>query len=159
MNEVAVTVDPRRSRWIPWVFVGGMLLVVVVNGGLIWAALSTFTGVTVGKSYDRGRTYNHVLQTAARQQALGWQAEVTLRAGTLVVSVTDRQGLSVDGVLEGLLQRPLEAVQQPLTFRQTRGGQFESSTGVLRPGQWEARLLLHGPGGQTFDIRRRVLAP
>ncbi|WP_439595939.1 FixH family protein [Falsiroseomonas sp.] len=159
MNEIAMTVDPRRSRWIPWVFVGGMLLVVVVNGGLIWAALSTFTGVTVGKSYDRGRAYNHVLQTAARQEALGWQAQVTLRGETLAVSVTDRQGLPVQGLLEGLLQRPLEAVQQPLAFRETRAGHFESSTGALRPGQWEARLLLHGPGGETFDIRRRVIAP
>ena len=42
------TVRPRRSAWIPWVFVGGMLLVVAVNGVLIVAAVGTFTGVTTG---------------------------------------------------------------------------------------------------------------
>ena len=41
------TFDPKRSRWIPWVFVGGMLLVVVVNGVLIFSAISTFTFSTI----------------------------------------------------------------------------------------------------------------
>ena len=27
----ASTFDPRRGRWIPWAFVGGMAVVVVVN--------------------------------------------------------------------------------------------------------------------------------
>ena len=42
-------IEPRRSAWIPWVFVGGMLLVVAVNGVLIVAAVDTFTGVTTGQ--------------------------------------------------------------------------------------------------------------
>ena len=37
--------DPKRSRWIPWIFVGGMLLVVAVNAVLVFASVSTFTGV------------------------------------------------------------------------------------------------------------------
>ena len=48
--------DPRRSRWIPAVFIGLMLLVVVVNGTMAWLALSSFTGVTTPRAYDRGRT-------------------------------------------------------------------------------------------------------
>ncbi|MCZ8150271.1 MAG: FixH family protein, partial [Roseomonas sp.] len=58
--------DPNRSRWIPWAFVGGMTVVVLVNLVLVYAALSTFTGVTTGRSYDRGRAYNLVLEEAAR---------------------------------------------------------------------------------------------
>ncbi|NKE46743.1 FixH family protein [Roseomonas frigidaquae] len=154
----AMPSDPRRSRWIPWVFVGGMLLVVVVNGGLIFAALSTFTGVTVGKSFDRGRSYNHVLQEAARQQALGWEAQVKLEGGLVSVVVVDRQGQPVAGVLQGHLQRPLEGSQVPLSFRQTGPGRFEAPAALPLPGQWEARLLLRDAAGDAFDIRRRLIA-
>jgi hypothetical protein len=36
----------RKSSWIPWIFVGGMLVVVVVNGFMAFYAISTFTGLT-----------------------------------------------------------------------------------------------------------------
>ena len=32
-EAMSTTIEPRRSAWIPWVFVGGMALVVAVNGG------------------------------------------------------------------------------------------------------------------------------
>ena len=152
-------VDPNRSKWIPWAFVGAMGVVVLVNLGLVFAALSTFTGVTVGQSYDRGRTYNNVIAAADRQAALGWQARVTLHEGTLDVAVTNRDGAAVPGRLEGVLQRPLERTAVPLVFAELGAGRFLAAVAPGQPGQWEARLTLHGPGGQAFDIRQRVMAP
>ncbi|MGK7864795.1 FixH family protein [Falsiroseomonas sp. E2-1-a4] len=156
MND-SMPFDPRRSRWIPWVFVGGMLLVVVVNGGLIYAALSSFTGLTTGKAFDRGRTYNQVIQEAARQEALGWQARVTFQAGAVSVAVVDRQGQPVAGVLEGHLQRPLDGTQVPLAFRQGGAGRFVAPAEPPLPGQWEARLVLRGAGGSVLEIRQRLI--
>ncbi|MDO9499437.1 FixH family protein [Falsiroseomonas sp.] len=156
MND-SMQFDPRRSRWIPWVFVGGMLLVVVVNGGLVYAALSSFTGLTTGRAFDRGRTYNQVIQEAARQEALGWQARVTFQAGVVSVSVVDRDGQPVSGGMEGYLQRPLDGTQVPLAFRQTGAGRFESPAVPPQLGQWEARLLLRGAGGDVFEIRQRLI--
>ena len=100
--------DPRRGRWIPRVFVGGMLAVVAVNAVLVVASVSTFIGVTVGHSYDRGCAYNTVLAEAARQDALGWRAEVAAESGALRVTVTDREGLPVAGQMDGALLRPVE---------------------------------------------------
>jgi nitrogen fixation protein FixH len=151
--------DPRRSRWIPWLFVGGMALVVVVNGVMAYFALSTFTGVTVAKSYERGRGYNQVLEEAARQQALGWQAELALAAGRLSVRVADREGLPVAGRLDGVLLRPLEGTTRPLDLVATAPGRWTAEAPSLAPGQWEARLVLHGPGEARLDIRKRLLAP
>ena len=96
--------DPKRSRWIPWVFVGGMTLVVMVNLVLVYFAVSTFTRVTVPRSYERGRGYDTVLAEAARQDALGWQAEVALAGGALRVAATDREGRPVHGRLDGVLR-------------------------------------------------------
>lgn len=156
-RAMAIDFDPQRGRWIPWVFVGGMGFVVVVNAVLVWAALSTFTGLTVGKAYDRGRTYNHVLATAERQHALGWRAVVAVEGRTLTLAVLDREGLAVSGRVEGVLRRPLEGIEESLDFAALGEGRFLAALPPLRAGQWEARLTLRGPAGDAFDIRERLL--
>lgn len=147
----------RQSRWIPWAFVGGMLLVVAVNGGMIYAAVSTFTGVTVGRAYDRGRAYNDVLAEANRQDALGWRAEVALAADALQVTVRDREGLPVPGRIDGVLLRPLEGTQLPLELAATTPGHWTAAV-APKPGQWEARLRLTNASGAHLDIRQRLVA-
>lgn len=150
--------DPTRSRWIPWAFVGGMMLVVVVNAVMVWFALSTFTGVSTPRAYDRGRTYNDVLAEAARQDALGWQARVTLAGGIVTVDIRDPQNAPVHGELLGALHRPLNREAVPLHFREVGPGRFTAEVVNLPAGQWEARLTLNGAAGR-LDIRRRVIAP
>ncbi|WP_159999604.1 FixH family protein [Roseomonas sp. 18066] len=151
---------PRRSGWIPWVFVGGMLLVIAVNGVLIVLALTTFTGVTEGQAYDRGLAYNDVLAENARQAALGWQGEIRRAGdGSLAVAITDRDGRPVPGTLRGLLLRPLEGTTQPLVFTADGEGRFRAALPVPQPGQWEARLVMTGPAGREFDLRRRLVLP
>lgn len=154
--SVTLPEQPRRSGWIPWVFVGGMGLVVAVNAVLIWAAVSTFTGVSVGHAYDRGLAYNDVLAESARQEALGWQARVRLDAQTLVVSVRDAAGEPVGGTLSGVLVRPLEGTRVPLEIRNVSPGEFHAAVTVPKPGQWQAELRMAGPRGERLDIRERV---
>ncbi|MFM2148444.1 MAG: hypothetical protein RLZZ187_750 [Pseudomonadota bacterium] len=151
--------DPQRSTWIPWVFVGGMALVVLVNLVLVYAALSTFTGVTTGQSYDRGRSYNQVLTEAARQDALGWAAQVTLDGRVLTVTVRDRDGLPLGGRIEGLLLRPLEGAELRLDFAAAGPGRFIAFADLPAAGQWEARLTLTGARDQRLDIRQRLVVP
>ena len=149
--------DPNRSRWIPWVFVGGMAVVVLVNLVLVYAALSTFTGVTTGKSYDRGRAYNQVLAEAARQDALGWSARVTLEGGVLSVVATDREGLPVGGRVQGVLHRPLEGAEIPLDFAAAGPGRFIAAAAPPATGQWEARVILFGARDERLEIRQRLI--
>ena len=130
--------DPRRDRWIPWVFVGLMLLVVVVNGVMVALALSTFTGITTQRPYDRGRNYNDVLPEAARQQALGWLPTVEFAGGQLRVRVRDAAGAPVPGWLEGILQRPLARDVLALEFHPAGQGAWVAEIVPPLPGQWEA---------------------
>lgn len=151
--------DPNRGRWIPWCFVGGMALVILVNAVLIYAAISTFTGVTVGRAYDRGRAYNHVLEEAQRQEALGWRGAVALSGGVLTLAVDDRDGAPVAGRAVGMLLRPLDGTTLALDLAAAGPGRFIAAAEGLRPGQWEARLTLYGAGGARFDLRQRVIVP
>jgi nitrogen fixation protein FixH len=151
--------DPKRGRWIPWVFVGGMALVVAVNGLLVWFSLSTFTGVTVPRAYERGRGYDAVLAEAARQDALGWRGDITLEAGVLRLAMQDAAQQPLHGRVEGVLLRPLEGVEVPLGFTATGNGRFAARLEPLRAGQWEARLTFFDEAGMAFDLRKRFILP
>lgn len=149
--------DPKRGRWIPWAFVGGMLTVVAVNAVLAYFAISTFTGVVVPHAYEQGRHYDAVLAEAARQDALGWRTEVTFAGGLLTIVATDRDGHPLPGRIEGVLRRPLEGMDVPLQFGPRGSGRWAASVLPPEPGLWEARLTLFGPHETPFDIRHRVI--
>lgn len=149
--------DPRRGRWIPWVFVGAMAVVLAVNVGLVMSAISTFTGVTEGHSYDRGRAYNHVLEEAARQDALGWKASVAVQGTTLRIAVQDRAAAGVAGRLEGVLRRPLEGTEVPLALAAAGPGAWDVALPALPHGQWEVRATLTDAAGHRLDIRERIV--
>lgn len=151
--------DPKRGRWIPWAFAGAMGVVIAVNAVLVYYAVSTFTGVTVARSYERGRGYEAVIAEAARQDALGWTAEVAFAGGALRVEAADREGRPLHGRIEGVLLRPLEGTELPLVFAPTGGGRWAAEVQPPQRGQWEARLTLFGPHEAAFDIRRRVIVP
>lgn len=154
------TFDPRRSRWIPWAFVGGFAVVIAVNAILIWASISTFTGVTVTRAYERGRGYDQVLAEAARQDALGWTARVQLADGRLRVTAVDRDGRPISGRIEGVLRRPVTGEDLAIDFRSGSAGAWTAPIGDLpHRGVWEARLTLWGPGEQPLDIRERLFVP
>jgi len=151
--------DPRRGRWIPWAFVGGFLVVFAVNGLLIYFAITTFTGVTVPRAYEQGRHYDTVIAEAARQDALGWQTVVSFAGGQLSVVALDREGHPVPGRIEGVLRRPLEGIDLPLSFGPRGSGRWAAEVQPPERGQWEARLTLFGPHETPFDIRHRVMVP
>ncbi|HWX48929.1 MAG TPA: FixH family protein [Roseomonas sp.] len=103
--------QPRRGARTPWAFLGGMALVLAVNGALVWVALSAFTGAAVEPAQDRGPAYDEVLAEAARQEAMGWHAAVALDVRGLVVSLHDDAGQPVAGTLSGVLVPPWEGTR------------------------------------------------
>lgn len=149
---------PRRSLWIPFVFVGGMLITFAVNGVLIWSSLSTFTGTTVERPYERGRQYNEVLEEAARQDALGVRFSVRAEAGRLTVSAARQDGTAVGGILVGELERPLDGSHAPVSFSPSQPGVWRADVTGLRSGQWDLRARLETRDGPV-DTRQRLFLP
>lgn len=89
--------------WIPWTFAAGFLLVVAVNGVMIWLAASTWTGLVTERAYDRGLEYNRNLEAAARMAQLGWQTRLTVAtladgARELRLEARDRTGEPLAGL-------------------------------------------------------------
>jgi nitrogen fixation protein FixH len=150
---------PRRSAWIPWVFVGGMGVVVAVNAVFVWLALSTFTGTTVPRAFERGRQYDLVMAEAARQAALGWQVEVALAGNRLTVTAHDAEGRPLTATVAGALHRPLQDLALPVAFRPVGSGRWTGAAEIPLPGQWEARITVTAPDGTHKDVTRRLFVP
>jgi len=141
--------QPRRGAGTSSAFLGGMALVLAVNGVLVWATLSAYTGAAVEPAQDRGPAYDEVLAEAARQEAMGWHAAVALDVRSLIVSLHDDAGQPMAGTLSGVLVPPWEG---------TRGGGAHGK-GVRAPREPAAApgVLRGAVGMLPHELREAVL--
>ncbi len=151
------------DRWIPSLFVGAFLVILAVNGTMIWLAVSTFGGLATADYYDRGRTYNETLAAAETMAALGWQVDVSSSPqedGTFLVEATllDSDGGPLDDArMTGNLVRPSSADDDVQAVLVAQGnGRW---TLQVEPGLWELRLLVERDGTQSATGHRLELMP
>lgn len=154
-------VRPARSswRWFPWAIVGSLAIVVVVNAGMMWAALSTFPGAAGGDGFDLSNHYDRVLDTAAREAALGWKLESVVDASGLAsITLTDRSGAPLNGAqVAATAQRPLGPERDvPMTFRAAGNGRYVALPALPEKGQWDL-LLIATVDGRSVTATRRVI--
>lgn len=154
---MAMTIDhPRKSNWIPWVFVGAMLVVVLVNAVMITYAINSYSGLAVDKPYERGVRYNDVLAAQKGQDALGWRVSVNVEAGQLVLRIQDRDGQPLDRVgITGRLERPVSNdAPLSLVFTATGEGRFVAPLNTPHPGQWDVKAALRHGDDQYLLVQR-----
>ncbi len=153
----------RKSSWIPWIFVGCMIVVVVVNAIMVTLAVRSWSGLVVSKPYERGVAYNRVLEAQHRQDALGWRFQAAYEVtgddfdGRVVLLASDKAGLPMDGLrLEAKLVRPVERLDPiPLVFDPAGGGRYVARASVPKPGQWELKALI-ASGDDTYTLAERL---
>lgn len=155
------TSAPARSawRWFPWAVAAALLFVVLVNGGMIWAALGTFPGIAGSDGFDLSNHYDRVLDVAARQAALGWRVQVSVDAQAHpAIALTDRAGAPLVGArIQAHAERPLGPAEvTTLTFQGTRDGQYRAAQALPASGQWDL-LISASVEGKTVSATRRVI--
>ena len=57
------------GRLYPWIFVAAMGLVILVNAGMIYLAVHSFTGLATQDPYGKGLAFNRTLAAAQAQAA------------------------------------------------------------------------------------------
>ena len=120
-------------------------VVIAVNLVMARLATHTFSGVVVENSYDASQQFDHWLDEAAREQALGWHAQVARQADGRVVVTLTGHGLN-QAVLSGEGWHPLgRLADRPLTFHRIGGADFISDQ-ALPDGRWRLRLKVSAQG-------------
>ena len=160
----------RFGKVTGWHVLAGFVLffaiVFGVNGLMVYGALSTFDGVEIEGAYQKGRTYNHVLDRMEAQRKLGWTSGIETSAlpGTghrtaLRVSFADAEGKPLDNLtVLGTFWRPVVSGEDKrMTLIETAPGLYEAKYELEHPGNWLVRVAATDPDGQTFVEEKRVV--
>jgi nitrogen fixation protein FixH len=155
--SASVSVPRSPWRWFPWALIGALGVVIVVNFGMVWAALHTFPGVAQTDVFDESNKYDAVLAEAKKEAALGWTVKAAATETWATVSLTDRAGAPMTGVqVTATALRPLGPDHSAaLTFREVSPGTYHAET-ALGNGQWDLRVTI-ATGGKTLHTTRRVV--
>lgn len=146
-------------RWFPWAVALSLLVVIVVNVGMMWAALSTFPGTAGADGFDLSNHYDHVLDQVAQQAALGWTVQASVDDGAHPrIVLTDRAGAPLLGArIQARAERPIGPAEATLlSFQATGDGAYRAVQALPTPGQWDL-LISAGVEGRTVNTTRRVI--
>ena len=151
------------GRWIPWTFLAGFLVVLAANATLVIVALSSWTGLTTERAYAQGVNYNQTLAAARAQEALGWQAELSVEAedprrAEIRFSLTDRDGWPVKvELVRARFVRPTQSGQDVEIMLETRGGtDYRGEAELPLPGLWDLQVLAI-KGEARFQTTERLV--
>lgn len=147
-------------------FVGFFGFMFVVNGIFLWAALSSFPGEDVEKSYLTGLDYNHELARRQHQQQAGWNAEIGFSDTPAGLDLSVRL-LKADGsalpvfATTALLRHPTDrALDRAVDLTPAGGGEYRAAVGALNPGLWNVLITADvdpQTDGHEFSAHREVM--
>lgn len=135
----AFTTGPFTGRHIAAILVVFFAVVIAVNVYMARSAISTFGGVVVENSYVASQHYNTWLDEAAKEKALGWDAQARRQAdGRVAVTLKGAPGEGVS--LSADARHPLGRMSdQQLHFTRQSDGTFLSDAS-LPAGRWKLRI-------------------
>lgn len=158
--------------WYPWIFVGGMLIVIAVNAVLVILAVGTFSGLETTDHYRKGLAYQDALDAAAKQAERGWSVQLDFqprpaggasdgrRGGELALVFVDRNGAPLEQLaVEAQLTRPTQSgFDQTVILDSEGGGRYRTSIVFPLPGQWNLRILARADDAR-FQSTHRLFVP
>lgn len=150
-----------RGRYIPWLFVLGFMLVVAVNGIMIWFAVGSFSGLYTPKPRDRGLRYNDVITAQQSRDTLGWHIDSKWQPENRQLGITllDRDGRPLAGAHATVeLVRPAEK-RPPLNIAMTivGPGQLTGTVDLPARGNWDIDIVIERDGQRFAQTRRMFL--
>ena len=137
-------------------------VVFVVNGAMIYAALSTTTGGVGGEPNRKGLHYNERIAADVRQARLGWTEKLTVDLdGRVVFVLAAEAGRPVVGLrVAGIIGRPsTDRYDMALLLGETAPGRYEAQTKPLAEGSWLIALdarRKRTPDDLIYRTRKRL---
>ncbi|ART99982.1 FixH family protein [Yoonia vestfoldensis] len=133
------------------VMVGGFGIIITVNFGMAYMAVSTFPGVEARSTYVASQTFE-VNRTA--QDALGWDVVATLDDGLLTLAIHDADGAPVQPKVRKAIFGRATHTGEDHTPDFAWNGTALAAMVPSRDGYWNLRLELESADGTIF--RRRI---
>jgi nitrogen fixation protein FixH len=148
---------PITGRTVLLVLIGFFGVMFIVNGIFTYFAVTTFNGLVAEGSYRKGLQYDDRLAEEARQERLGWNANLQFagRGEQLRFSLEGEDGQPVSGRLVRVrVGRPAtDKFDQTIVLSETSPGIYTQDVSLPGAGNWLASLeVLEG-----YDEARSVV--
>ncbi len=152
----------RRDRLIPWYFAAGMGVVIFANACLIYFAVSTWSGLSADRAYQRGLSFNRAIAAAARQDALGWSIDLAFGSESggrgVSAAAVNAEGMLLEGLeIRVDLARPVGPADARSVTLHADGGRYVGVLDAMPRGQWDARIDARRDGSVWRSTQRIVI--
>lgn len=167
---VQTEADPKKGRWIPFVFFGMFAVIIIANGSLIFYAFDSWRGLTTSQAYEKGLAYNQALEASREREALGWSLSLGFRkggeqqegsgpSGKILLQLKDAGGqpVSASSVKAGV-SRPLQVgLEFNLVFTDQGDGVFVAPVSFPLQGVWDLKVTAETQSGPYEKTERLTI--
>ncbi len=139
--------------------IGFFIVVASVNGVFIYVGITTWPGLVTDRAYEEGLAYNRTLAAARANAAMGWSARLDYQGGTAGMTLTDRDGLAIDGMqVEAVFSRPVgKAAEIAVTLKSLGAGRYAAPVALPMPGQWDMAVTVDGARDRFIAAERVIV--
>lgn len=133
-----------------------------VDAAFIMLATSSYPGTVTSNSYQKGMSYNKVLQQAKQQSELGWLIKSkVLRKGKNKILyemiLEDKDGFIDNATISVLVVRPLaDKLDFTVKMMYMENGIYQALISLPQMGQWELRSSIL-KGSNDLYYRERII--
>jgi nitrogen fixation protein FixH len=146
-QTTSVQAPKKRARgwWYPWIFVAFFVVVVSVNGIMMYFAYNTWTGLETEGHYVKGLEYDKNIAAAKAQAALGWYVKLDVQ--TLAENGTSRD-ISYKVTFLDHDKKPVEGLKAHTYFERVthEGMDVNGPAEVIEPGVVGGKITLKQSG-------------
>lgn len=157
MKKSVFIAGPLRGHHVYFALVGFFGVIVAVNATFLTFALNTFSGIETPDAYQRGLRYNGVLAEAERQDALGWQSELTLERERIELALRDASGRPISGATAAArIGRPAtNRLDSEIALAEVAAGRYAADLAGLPEGAWIADIAVKRVGLEDSTLWRK----
>jgi nitrogen fixation protein FixH len=155
-------VRPLTGRAVLLCLIGFFAVILLANGILIRAAVTTFGGVETSSSYQAGLAFARETAAAHAQDELRWQVKAKVQpigGKTLIdIDARDSEGRPLAGLqATARLAHPTDRrADQAVALSESAPGRFRGVAYAI-VGQWDVIIELSRDGQRRFRSRNRVV--
>jgi nitrogen fixation protein FixH len=151
-----------RGRHVALIFFSFFAIIFVVNGAMMYSAITTYTGIVSNEPYRKGLHYNERIADDERQGKLGWSDNVSItRDGRIAITLVADRTWPVTGMkVTAQIGRPSTSrFDSILDLHETAPGRYEAQADPLEAGAWIVALDVRTDGNAAdpvYRMRRRL---
>jgi nitrogen fixation protein FixH len=144
------------------VFFSFFTIIFMVNGAMVYSAITTHSGIVSNEPYRKGLYYNERIADDEKQSRLGWTDNVTIaRDGRISIALAAEEVRPVTGMkVEAQVGRPsTNRFDGRFAFQETEPGRYEAQAGPLQPGNWIVSIEVRASDNAAdpvYRMRRRL---